>query len=119
MFVEPKGIRMCPSRPARGPSGHVRAQITALAGGMCAVLSHKERAWASVTFEGARHTVSLQFAGQDAIEHGERLIAALPDHEFAIPDFLVAEATVTSAEHTLVPGPGLTVTCELLLLRDA
>ena len=50
---------------------------------------------------------------------GEALIAELPDHEFAIPGQIVADAAITAADHVLAPAPCLTVTCELLLLKDA
>ena len=49
---------------------------------------------------------------------GEEFVAALPDHEFAIPGQLVADATVAAAETTLLPQPRLAVTCELLLLEE-
>ncbi|MGX7952187.1 hypothetical protein ACWPM1_06425 [Tsuneonella sp. HG249] len=78
-----------------------------------------QRAWASITFEGARHTIDIVFRGVPAVETGEIFIAALPDHEFVIPGQLVAEATVTAVDHQLVPVPKMAVTCELLLLRDA
>jgi len=46
------------------------------------------------------------------------LIAELPDHEFALPGQLVADASVSAVDHALAPSPRLTVTCELLLLED-
>lgn len=82
------------------------------------VLSHHEKAWASITFSGARHTLTLLFAGGTAVEAGEQFIAALPDHEFAIPGYLVADAAITEADHRLHPAPRLAVTCELLLLEE-
>lgn len=82
------------------------------------VLDHKEKAWASITFAGARHTLSLLFAGEDAVAAGEDFIAALPDHEFAIPGQLVADATIAEVEHRMLPAPRLVVTCEILLLED-
>lgn len=82
------------------------------------LVSHAERAWASVTFSGSRHTVRLTFTGEDAVEAGERLIDALPDHEFAIPRQLVADAVIQSVVHTALPEPRLDVTAELLLLDD-
>ena len=51
-------------------------------------------------------------------EGGEALIAMLPDHEFALPGQLVADASVSAVDHALAPSPRLTVTCELLLLED-
>lgn len=102
-----------------GTGGHLRNQLDALAGGHGKVLRHVEKAWASVTFEGTRHTLELVFAGGEAVAAGEAFIAALPDHEFAVPGQLVADATVASAEHVLLPEPRLTVEIEVLLLKDA
>jgi hypothetical protein len=90
-----------------------------LAGGKAELLRHSERGWASVTFTGSRHDVTLSFAGIEAVAAGEKFIAALPDHEFAIPRQLVADAAVLSVEHTMLPEPRLVVEAQLLLLEDA
>ena len=107
-----------PARARRTAGDRLRDALLALAEGKAELVAHTERAWASITFEGARHHLQLRFEGGEAIEAGERMIAALPDHEFAIPGNLVADATVVEARHTMLPGPRLTVTCEVLLLRD-
>lgn len=106
-------------RVVRTTSERLREALVALAGDQGAIVRQSERAWASVTFEGARHTIELAFEGDDAVEAGEQFVAALPEHEFAIPGQLVAEATVVAADHVLAPCPRLTVTCGLLLLKDA
>jgi hypothetical protein len=110
-------------RPPRhaplGTAGRLREALCALADGHAVVLRQTERPWASVTFEGARHTFELAFEGREAIGAGETFVAALADHEFAIPGQLVAEAAVAAVDHRLLPEPRMGVTCELLLLRDA
>jgi hypothetical protein len=83
------------------------------------ILSHSEKAWASVTFAGTRHRVELRFCGAEAVEAGECFIALLPEHEFAIPGQLVADAAVTDVEHKLLPQPEMHLTAELLLLEEA
>jgi hypothetical protein len=93
--------------------------LLALAGGKAELLRHAERAWASVTFTGSRHDVTLAFTGAEAVAAGELFIAALPDHEFTVPRQLVADAEVLSAEHTVLPEPRLVVEVQLLLLEDA
>lgn len=108
-----------PLPPRRTTADRLREALIALAEGRATILRHKEKAWASVTFEGSRHTIELRFDGVAATEAGERFIAALPDHEFAILGQLVADATVTRVDHTLLPHPRMTVECELLLLVDA
>jgi hypothetical protein len=102
-----------------GAAGHLRNQLDALGQGYGRVLTHAEKAWASITFEGARHTFQVEFGGGEAVAAGEAFIAALPEHEFTVPGQFVAEAAVTAAEHVLLPQPRLTVTCDVLLLKDA
>lgn len=118
MFVDTANPR--PARPSRRcDADRLRAALLELAGGHGAVLAHEERAWASVTFTGARHRVSLEFTGSEAVAGGETLIAELPEHEFAIPRQLVADAAICTVEHRLLPEPSLRVVCELLLLEDS
>ena len=92
----------------RSPTVRLHEQLLALAGGHGTIAAHEEKSWASVTFAGTRHRVEL----------GECFIAFLPEHEFAIPRQLVADAAVVAADHRLSPAPRLTVTCELLLLDE-
>ena len=60
-------------KPRRDPANRLLGALHALAEGHAAVLRHGERAWASITFSGARHTLTLRFAGETAVEAGERL----------------------------------------------
>jgi hypothetical protein len=108
-----------PRRTMLGTAGRLREALCALAGGQAAIVRQAERPWASITFEGARHSLELAFEGDAAVAAGEAFIADLPEHEFAIPGQLVAEATVTAVDHHLVPVQRMAVTCELLLLKDA
>ena len=106
-----------PMRPRRGPRERLAEALLTLAEGKARIASHSEKNWASITFAGARHRVELVFEGAQAVEAGECFIAFLPDHEFAIPGQLVADAAVVEVEHLFDP-PLLTVTCELLLLEE-
>lgn len=101
----------------RRPIDHLREALLELAGGKAAILAHSEKAWASVTFAGARHRLELEFEGPRAIDAGERFIADLPEHEFALPGQLVADAAVTEVAHRLDPLR-MQVSCELLLLDE-
>jgi hypothetical protein len=112
LSVVRRGARRTPWMP-------LISALLELAGGKAELLRHTERAWASVTFTGSRHDVTLAFTGPEAAAAGELFIAALPDHEFAIPRQLVADATVLSAEHSVLPEPRLVVEAQLLLLEDA
>ena len=107
----------------RGP--HVRrpwlqllSAVMDLAGGKAELLRHSEHPWASITFTGSRHAITLAFTGTEAAAAGEDFIAALPEHEFNVPRQIVADAAVLSVEHVLMPGPKLTVEIELLLLEE-
>ncbi len=103
---------------ARRPWVQLLTEVMRLAGNRAELLRHAERPWASVTFSGTRHTIALAFAGGSGMADGEAFIAALPEHEFAIPRQLVADAAVVSVEHVAVPDARLTVEVELLLLED-
>jgi hypothetical protein len=102
----------------RDPANQLLAALYALGRGHGALLRHEERAWASITFAGSRHTLAFRFAGDAGVAAGETFIAALPEHEFAIPHKLVADATVTAVLHTLLPKPSLEVECQVLMLDE-
>ena len=104
-------------RAARAPRSRLRAALLALTEGQATILSHEEKSWASITFAGARHRLELLFDGAEAVQAGELFIAFLPEHEFAIPGQLVADAAVTAVDHRLDP-PRMQVSCELLLLEE-
>ena len=107
-----------PRGPRRGASERLREELQALAGGHAEFVAHSEKSWASVTFAGARHRIDLAFAGQDAVEAAENFIAYLPEHEFAIPKQLVADAAVTAVDHRIGPDPRMDVRIELLMLDE-
>ena len=103
---------------ARGPWLHLLSAVLALAGGKAEFLRHSERPWNSATFSGSRHVIGLRFTGEEAIAAAEEFIAALPEHEFAIPRQLVADAAITAVDHEIGPAPVLTLQAELLLLEE-
>lgn len=105
-------------RPRRTLADRVHKALMQLTGGPGTVLVHEEKAWASITFAGTRHEVVLEFCGPDAVAAGEALIERLPDHEFALPGQLVADATITKVDHRFGAMERLEVTAVLLLLED-
>lgn len=117
MRIDPGDPHLRSSR--RRPWMPLLTAMMNLAGGRAELLRHSERTWVSITFAGTRHTIALAFRGAEAIAAGEAFIAALPEHEFAIPHQLVADAAVASVEHVLLPEPVLSVEVELLLLEEA
>jgi hypothetical protein len=103
-------------RSRRSVDERLREALLELAENKATVLAHDEANWASVTFAGARHRVELRFEGAEAVDAGERFIALLPEHEFALPGHLVADAALTEVSHRLDPAC-MTVHCELLLIE--
>ncbi len=93
--------------------------LVALTGGHGELISHTERPWASATFSGSRHTVTLDFDGLEAIAAAEQFIAVLPDHEFDIRGQLVADATISEASLSMLPEPKFVVVADLLLLEES
>ena len=118
MRAEFKSISGAARALKRDPANQLLAALYALGQGHGALLRHEDRAWASVTFAGSRHTLAFRFSGDAGVTAGEEFIAALPEHEFAIPHKLIADATVTAVRHTLLPRPCLEVECEVLMLDD-
>jgi len=115
--VRPQDSLTARVRP-RGNWMRLLGQLLKLAGGHGELLRHDERPWASVTFSGTRHTIALAFTGADAIAAAERVIDALPDHEFDLPGQIVADAQVREVSHQHLPVQNLTLEVEILLLQD-
>src|SRR5688572_20416949 len=111
------GYGAAQARIRREPRIRLREALLALAGGRATIVSHDEKRWASITFSGTRHRIALAFDGAEAVQAGELFIAFLPEHEFAIPHQLVADAAVIAVDHRLEP-PRMQVSCELLLLEE-
>ena len=105
------------ARARREPRNRLREALLELAQGRAAILRHDEKSWASITFAGARHRLELVFEGAEAVQAGELFIAFPPEHEFASPHQLGADAAVTAVDHRLEP-PRMQVSCELLLLEE-
>ena len=102
-----------------GDAGQAFEALVALMGCPVELLKHKERNWASATFQGARHSFVLKIEGDDSLTREHDFTAALPDHEFAIPGQLVCSAGVMATEHDLIGDDiGVTLTVELLLLEE-
>ena len=118
MRAEVKSISGATRALKRDPANQLLAALYSLGQGHGALLRHEERAWASITFAGSRHTLAFRFAGEAGVAAGEVFVAELPEHEFAIPHNLVADATVTAVRHELLPKPSLEVECEVLMLDE-
>ena len=115
-FSSANSVKPTRRSAARGPGARLTLALLELAG-RARLLSHTEKNWASITFAGSRHRYVLEFEGAEAVEAGECFIVFLPEHEFAIPGRLVADAAITEVDHMASP-PLMRVTCELLLLEE-
>ena len=105
-------------RRARSPWMPLLSAVLELASGQAGLLRHAERCWASTTFTGTKHTVTLVFTGIEAQAAAEHFVERLGEHEFAIPGQLVADASVVGVEQEMLPEPRFTVEAELLLLDE-
>ena len=56
------------------------------------------RAWASVTFSGARHELSLRLEGEAAEAEAERFLTALDRTELPISGHILADLSLVSQE---------------------
>ncbi|MGD9665168.1 MAG: hypothetical protein AB7U34_08200 [Novosphingobium sp.] len=106
-------------RRRRTTGEKLRDALCALTSGLGQIESHKERNWASITFAGTRHSIVMTFEGCEAVDAGEHFIDALPEHEFAIPGQLVADAAIVAVDHALGPAPRMVVTCDVLMLDES
>lgn len=117
----PTGPSASPATRPRRPWALLINALLDLAGPQAGFVAHAERPWASVTFAGSRHTVTLAFTGAAGVAAGEAFAEALPEHEFAIPRQIVADATVTGMLHEVAAAGRaemLTIEAELLLVED-
>lgn len=115
MRIDPPAL---PRGPRRSASERLREELQALACGHALFEAHSEKSWASITFAGTRHRIDLVFEGAEAVTAAENFIAYLPEHEFAIPKQLVADAAVISVDHRIGPDARMQVRIELLLLDE-
>jgi len=83
--------------------------------GIARVTANSSEAWASATFRGARHGLSLHLDGADADNRAARLAERLGAVEFRLPGHLVADITVTGRSTT---PEGAAMEIEALTLED-
>jgi len=90
--------REWPRLPRRDPHIRVTAQVLEMAGSSASVAEAVCRPWASATFLGARHRISVRFSGPDHACEAEAFANSLPEAEFSIPGHIVADACVDAWE---------------------
>ena len=75
----------------------------------------RSRTWASATFTGARHEITMRLAGPDAPASAARFVATLGEREFDLRGHVVADIALISSE----PAPGADGRADMRLRIEA
>jgi hypothetical protein len=78
------------------------------------ITRRREHDWRSATFSGARLMLDLQIEGIDAAQ-AKNFATMVEDHEFLLPDLLVADIVVTEQQYI---SNAAALTVEALLLEE-
>lgn len=82
----------------RDPLARLQKQLLNLIVNNVRIIAAQSRPWASATFIGAQHLLTVEIE-EDTNGHAAQAFAdALPEAEFAIPGHIVADAVVDSQE---------------------
>ena len=79
------------------------------------VISVKESPWHSATFSGIKCHIKLQLPGRNAAGRAEQFSSELPDIEFDLRRYIVADILVAD---TAEQADGMLLTIEALLLDN-
>lgn len=96
MPVDPAQLNTC----RRDPGSVLASQIEILAGDRASVMLERERPWASITFAGTRHSLTVNWTGAVDLADLDNLAKLLPAHEYSIPGHFVADILVTEQSKT-------------------
>lgn len=77
----------------------------------------RSRAWASVTFTGARHEMAFHVGGDGASGAADRFITGLEVAEFRLRGHILADIALAGREN--VPAGGVRIRIEALTVEDA
>ncbi len=91
MQAEPKPRRI----HRRDPGSLLQKQLQKLSGEQASVTLERERPWASITFSGTRYSFTVRCADKQAPDTLPQLARTLPEYEFALPGYFVADILVT------------------------
>lgn len=91
--------------------------VLARAGRNAQLVEHVEKAWASPTFDGAQHTITLRWAGENAVMGAADFLEGLPAATLPIDGMVLADAAVRAVHHTVLAEPALTAEIALLVLN--
>ncbi|USI73376.1 hypothetical protein [Sphingomonas morindae] len=96
----------------RAQAGLWRALAARL--GPATLLAARSRDWASATFEGARHRLTVRLDGADAALRAAAALATLDEDDLPMPGGFVADLTVIRAQAAEAP----VLAIEALTIRD-
>jgi hypothetical protein len=74
-----------------------------------------EKPWHSATFAGVRLAITMLLKGEDSKKHAKALKRMLPDYEFTLPRYFVADAL---AKSIAASGDDTMLEIEILMLEE-
>lgn len=90
-------------------------QLTSLAGENALICESHSRPWASATFVGAQHFITLEFNESSGdTPDAQAFIDILPEAEFSVPGHIVADAAIDSRDSEWLDN-GATIKTQLRL----
>ena len=103
-------------RPNGNNAGRLCRSVCIALGGTADLIESQERPWASATFSGARHVITVRVPLDDADSPASALLAKLPDYEFDLAGEIVADCVVTMQRHNRDTDGRLWLVCSVELL---
>lgn len=89
-----------PAETGRKSDPHMRLLrgLQEIAGVHGRITESSSRPWASATFIGAQHAMTMRIGGPDALDRAARLAGALPDAEIRLAGHILADLVVDGVE---------------------
>ncbi|MDF0542049.1 hypothetical protein PX699_06825 [Sphingobium sp. H39-3-25] len=104
----------------RNPHSRLLRILLIAAGPDAAIARASTEPWASITFQGARHLISLRFFGPESHRAANAMADRLPKQDFAIPGHIVADVAVDERllDHEPDGTPSATLELSILTIED-
>ena len=98
-----------PKYGQQDPGSLLASQIKILAGSESRVSLVRARSWASATFSGTRHSLTIDWMGAVDPADLDDLEKILADHEFAVPGHFVADMLTERQSETQLQVEALSI----------
>ena len=82
----------------RDPHARLLHTLLQTAGEGSRIDAASSRPWASATFTGSRHMIDLRFEGAQAHDASATLTERLPEAQFNIPGYIVADVSIDAQD---------------------